>query len=484
MACICLMSMLMNTHATLRLIGEAARKLSHLFGSNCPARRFSPAWFGLEPLEPRILLSTSLPGAALLDSSYLGSHAIIAHDWDRISAKGEEVRRNSIPTPALAHVATSAPTSDVSFRLDQSVFTKGSLLETSEAGGQATFSVVLDSQPLDDVVIPITVSDASEGEVSAAELVFTPENWDTPQTVTVTGVDDEEVDRDVSYLIVIGPAVSHDPTYDGLDAADVKVINLDNDTVFHGPALTISSPALVFPSSSPIHPPQGPPAAPVVVLAPSASPRNQDIAGSQNASTVIVPPLVAPSTWESPLGDAAFGGGSREGDPAETVAEEIVPGVSEAEPALEPIDPNPMSVRELPVEPSVVSLVVQPQDTQAPTTPSEPMRPLGVVSGPMQVASLNLLAQQFEQAGRSWSASESLAVSTVTGTTVAFSVGYLLWAVRGGSLLTSLLCTIPVWRLVDPIPILEFARRKTNRNHPARQASSDHADRQTDMLFE
>ena len=49
------------------------------------------------------------------------------------------------------------------------------------------------------------------------------------QTVTVTGVDDAVVDGDVAYTIVTAAATSTDPTYTGVNAADVAVTNTDND---------------------------------------------------------------------------------------------------------------------------------------------------------------------------------------------------------------------------------------------------------------
>ena len=109
-------------------------------------------------------------------------------------------------------------------------------LITTEAGGTATFTVVLDSQPTADVSIEVSSSDRSEGLVSTGggtpadslTLTFTPENWNTPQTVTVTGVDDSERDGDVAYTIITAAATSSDPNYDRLDAADVSVTNRDN----------------------------------------------------------------------------------------------------------------------------------------------------------------------------------------------------------------------------------------------------------------
>jgi hypothetical protein len=101
--------------------------------------------------------------------------------------------------------------------------------DTTEAGGQATFTVVLTSQPTDDVVIDISSNDTGEGTVSPASLTFTSANWSAPQTVTVTGVDDILVDGNQPYFIITDPAVSLDTDYNGLDAANVSVTNSDDD---------------------------------------------------------------------------------------------------------------------------------------------------------------------------------------------------------------------------------------------------------------
>src|SRR5262249_20131064 len=69
----------------------------------------------------------------------------------------------------------------------------------------------------------------AEGTVSPTSVTFTASNWNVPRTVTVTGVDDLVVDGDVAYTIVTAPAISSDPVYNGRNAADVAVTNLDND---------------------------------------------------------------------------------------------------------------------------------------------------------------------------------------------------------------------------------------------------------------
>lgn len=103
-------------------------------------------------------------------------------------------------------------------------------LTTTEAGGTATFTVVLNTQPTADVTIDIRSNDTTEGTVNISSLTFTASNWNQAQTVTVIGVDDSSVDGSIGYTIITDPASSSDPEYDGLDASDVSVVNEDNDS--------------------------------------------------------------------------------------------------------------------------------------------------------------------------------------------------------------------------------------------------------------
>src|SRR5206468_1361576 len=77
-------------------------------------------------------------------------------------------------------------------------------LVTTEGGGQASFTVVLTSQPVADVVIPITSGDPGEGVASVASLTFTPADWKLPQTVGVTGVNDQVQDGPIAYAVILG----------------------------------------------------------------------------------------------------------------------------------------------------------------------------------------------------------------------------------------------------------------------------------------
>ena len=58
---------------------------------------------------------------------------------------------------------------------------------TVAEGNSSTYTVVLDAQPASDVVIGVTASGSPDVTVDRATLTFSPSNWDTAQTVTVSG---------------------------------------------------------------------------------------------------------------------------------------------------------------------------------------------------------------------------------------------------------------------------------------------------------
>ena len=100
---------------------------------------------------------------------------------------------------------------------------------TTESGGTASFTIKLNITPSDEVIINISSDNTDEGIVSPESITFTAGNWNSEQTITVTGVDDDTDDGDVSYTIIIDPAESDDPDYSGMDAEDITVINEDDD---------------------------------------------------------------------------------------------------------------------------------------------------------------------------------------------------------------------------------------------------------------
>ncbi|GAB4152150.1 MAG: hypothetical protein Tsb009_27850 [Planctomycetaceae bacterium] len=113
-------------------------------------------------------------------------------------------------------------------RIDTNI-TPVSGLQTTEAGGTATFTIRLTSKPEDDVKVFLTSSDTTEGVIASANpVVFTPDNWNVSQTVTVRGVDDSIDDGDVAYQVLTS-IMSNDPSYAALDPPDISLVNIDDD---------------------------------------------------------------------------------------------------------------------------------------------------------------------------------------------------------------------------------------------------------------
>ncbi len=95
----------------------------------------------------------------------------------------------------------------------------------TEGGDSDTYWVALNGAPDETVSVSLTVDD--QVTVTPTTLTFTPGNWNVPQAVTVTAVDD-----DVHELLHTGTIThttsSADPDWDGL-TQDFVVIIIDND---------------------------------------------------------------------------------------------------------------------------------------------------------------------------------------------------------------------------------------------------------------
>ena len=100
----------------------------------------------------------------------------------------------------------------------------------NESGTTDTFTVVLDAEPTSNVVITTTSADTGEATVNVSSLTFTPANWDTAQTVTVTGVDDDLDDGDQNTLITLSiDDINSDDTFDPLPDQTVSATTVDDD---------------------------------------------------------------------------------------------------------------------------------------------------------------------------------------------------------------------------------------------------------------
>ena len=107
--------------------------------------------------------------------------------------------------------------------------TTRTVTEAAGAGHTATFTVVLLSQPLTDVLIPIVSATPAEATVDKPFLSFTALDWNMAQTVTITAVDEAVDDGDTMFDIDIGPATGTGSGYAAFDPTDVVVTVTDDD---------------------------------------------------------------------------------------------------------------------------------------------------------------------------------------------------------------------------------------------------------------
>ncbi|MEM1257818.1 MAG: BspA family leucine-rich repeat surface protein, partial [Bacteroidota bacterium] len=131
---------------------------------------------------------------------------------------------NSTGTSYGAEYEFTTPINPVAYTVNESGLT------IAENSGMATFTVVLDNQPTEDVLFDITSDDTDEATVSMAQLTFTDTDWNIPQTVTVTGVDDA-IDRDDTATITISVNdAGSDDAFDALADQQIAVTLVDDDT--------------------------------------------------------------------------------------------------------------------------------------------------------------------------------------------------------------------------------------------------------------
>ena len=109
----------------------------------------------------------------------------------------------------------------------------GGSTSVAEAGSTDTFTAVLNSKADRQcgifMLLPVILE---KPQFSPATLTFTTGNWNTAQTVTVTGVNDSIDDGNVNSTttIAINTGSTADSTYDSVSSQTVTVTTADDDT--------------------------------------------------------------------------------------------------------------------------------------------------------------------------------------------------------------------------------------------------------------
>ena len=159
---------------------------------------------------------------AVTDDPVTITHIVSGGDYEDVTAAGVEVTITEDDTAGVT-ISTTA-------------------LEVSEGNSQS-YTVVLDTEPAADVTVEIQVPENAEIAVDKTALTFTADNWNTPQTITVTAAQDDDAVTDDP--VTITHAVSGGD-YEDVAAAGVVVSITEDDTA----GVTISTAALEVPEGS------------------------------------------------------------------------------------------------------------------------------------------------------------------------------------------------------------------------------------------
>jgi large repetitive protein len=103
----------------------------------------------------------------------------------------------------------------------------GGTTNVTETGDTDTYSVRLSSEPL--AAVTVTLTNTAQATAAPSPLTFTAANWNMPQLVTVSAIDDQTVEG--AHTTQLGATTtSADPLYQALTVAAVTVNIADNDT--------------------------------------------------------------------------------------------------------------------------------------------------------------------------------------------------------------------------------------------------------------
>ncbi|MEE8335778.1 MAG: hypothetical protein V3S48_05030, partial [Candidatus Neomarinimicrobiota bacterium] len=114
------------------------------------------------------------------------------------------------------------------------IFEPSPKLITREKDGKTNLRLisgflVLASKPGAGVKVKIQSSNPEEGIVSPGIVEFNRQNWNIPQEIIISGVDDQRDDGDQDYQIQFSPSLSDDPKFRNIKLNPVNLLNIDDD---------------------------------------------------------------------------------------------------------------------------------------------------------------------------------------------------------------------------------------------------------------
>ncbi|MEZ6062667.1 MAG: CARDB domain-containing protein [Planctomycetaceae bacterium] len=188
----------------------------------------------------------ALPGSITIPAGELSAQVDVVTINDDIAEGGADTVRLTLDSASTAGTVTVNPAaaSRQIFLIDNDralIRTSRRAATVRETGTSRTFDVTLRSEPVGTVVLTVTSTDPGEAVADVTQLTFDSTNWNVPQTVTITGVDDAESDgAQVSEIqVTVDTGATTAAEYLATPAAIVTVTTLDDEPP--APTATVQS---------------------------------------------------------------------------------------------------------------------------------------------------------------------------------------------------------------------------------------------------
>ncbi len=169
----------------------------------------------------------SAPTSVTFNSGDTEKEATFTANADDSDDDGESVKLGfgTLPTGVSAGSTTETVVSITD--QDTAGLVPSSTSFNVQEGGTTDFTIKLATQPTHNVTVTVESNDTGAATVSTSSLTFTSANWNTAQTVTVSGVQDS--DGDDKIVTISLEAESDDTDYDEKSASLTATV-IDDDT--------------------------------------------------------------------------------------------------------------------------------------------------------------------------------------------------------------------------------------------------------------
>ncbi|VVH51235.1 hypothetical protein BPUTSESOX_2395 [uncultured Gammaproteobacteria bacterium] len=172
--------------------------------------------------SPQMVTVTGVNDGDTDNETVVISHAISGGGYDAVSMTDFTV--TMVDDDGVTQLTTSATAAITQLAISATVagVTQSATAMIMSEGRTGAYTIVLNSEPEGDVTITLTSSDTTAATVTNS-LTFTTSNWSSPQTVTVTAVNDPDMDNET---VTIRHAISGDG-YGSVNMSDIEVRIID-----------------------------------------------------------------------------------------------------------------------------------------------------------------------------------------------------------------------------------------------------------------